>query len=175
VIPQPDDSSGIPIPRDLFSEHDEAPFKTCSDCGSSLSEPETLHIIGKSWRDGEAVFEFALCMNCALTLFSQYSEESKKNLEAYFQPREGFASAGLSACARCGTGGAPLEDERNVEAVAIGGRLLEEPILICGPCADGAEKVLSKKTKEVFDDFIHRVCPTLPADIDLPTPIFSLP
>jgi hypothetical protein len=163
-----------PVPPELHSAHDEGLFQRCSDCGASVQSPEALHLIGKSWRDGEVVFEFALCMTCALSLFSQYSEESKRNLEAYFQPMEALRS-GLSACVRCGRSGAALEEEKNIEALAMGGMLLDEPILVCGPCADGAEAVLSKKTKEVFGAFVHRVCPTLPADIDLPAPIFSLP
>jgi hypothetical protein len=164
-----------PIPRELWSEHDEAPFKTCSDCGGRVQETVAPYVIGKAWRDAEVVFEFALCMKCAIGLFSQYSEESKKNLAAYFLPLPGVAPSGLEACFRCGRSGPDLAEERSVEAVAFGDALADEPIVVCGPCTDGAEKVLSKKTKEAFDDFVRRVCPTLPADIDLPTPIFSLP
>lgn len=170
-----DPSSMRPIPRELFSEHDEAPFQRCSDCGSSLQSPESLHLIGKSWRDCEVVFEFALCMTCGLSLFSQYSEESKKNLAAWFVPLTGVDARGLLACFRCGGSGADLAEEKSIEAVALGDRLVDEPVLVCGPCTDGAENVLSKKTREAFDEFVRRVCPTLPADVDLPAPIFSLP
>ena len=173
--PGPDPSDERPIPRELWSEHDEAPFKTCSDCGSALEERGTLYVIGKAWRDAEVVFEFALCMQCGLALFSQYSEESKQNLAAYFVPLPGVEPGGLVACFRCGRSGDSIAEERSIEAVAFGSALADEPILVCGPCTDGAEKVLSKKTKEAFDDFVRRVCPTLPADIDLPAPIFSLP
>jgi hypothetical protein len=164
-----------PIPRELWSEHDEAPFKSCSDCGASLQEDGALHVIGKAWRDSEVVFEFALCLQCSVALFSQYSEESKQNLAKYFVPLEGVTPSGVEACFRCGRTGEGLSEERSVEAVAFGASLADEPIAVCGPCTDGAEKVLSKKTKEAFDDFVRRVCPTLPADVDLPAPIFSLP
>jgi hypothetical protein len=164
-----------PIPRELFSAHDEGPFRNCSDCGAPLQAPPTLHIIGKCWRDGEVVFEFALCMNCGVALFTQYSEESKKNLAAYFTPLPGVEASGLEGCFRCGAKGEALGDERSVEAVALGATLIDAPILVCGPCSDGAEKVLSKKTKEAFDSFVRRVCPTLPADVDLPVGMFSLP
>jgi hypothetical protein len=164
-----------PVPRELWSEHDEAPFKACSDCGGSLQEDGSLHVIGKAWRDSEVVFEFALCLQCSLSLFSQYSDESKRNLAAYFMPLPGVTPSGVEACFRCGTSGQGLAEERSVEAVAMGPNLADEPIAVCGPCTDGAEKVLSTKTKQAFDDFVRRVCPTLPADIDLPAPIFSLP
>ena len=82
---------------------------------------------------------------------------------------------GSTACFRCGASGEALGEERSVEAVAIGATLIDEPILVCGPCSDGAEQVLSKKTKEAFDSFVRRVCPTLPADVDLPVGMFSLP
>jgi hypothetical protein len=164
------------VPPELHSAYLEGPFRQCSDCGGSIESPDALHLIGKSWRGGDVVFEFALCMTCALSLFAQYSEESKRNLEAYFRPlSRGPGATGLSACVRCGNAPGDENDERNVEAIAMGGVLLDEPILVCGPCADGAEAVLSTRTKEVFDAFARRVCPTLPADIDLPAPIFSLP
>lgn len=161
------------IPPELHSAYSEGPFQKCSDCGGALRDPDVVHLIGKSWRDGEVVFEFALCMPCALALFSQYSEESKKNLEAYFRPLDLSGRSGLSACVRCGRAD-DLSEEKNIEAVALGDVLLDEPVLICGPCAEGAEAVLSKQTKETFDRFARRVCPSLPADVDLPA-IFSLP
>jgi hypothetical protein len=165
----------VPVPRELFSEHDEGPFRTCSDCGTSLQSPEALHVIGKCWRDGEVVFEFALCMACGISLFMQYSEESKKNLAAYFVPLPGVEASGLDACFRCGLSGEGLAEEKSVEAVALGSTLVDQPIVVCGPCSEGAEKVLSKKTKEAFDSFVRRVCPMLPADVDLPVGMFSLP
>lgn len=164
-----------PLPPDLHSAHDEGPFQRCSDCGTSLQEPPTLHVISKAWRDAEVVFEFALCMRCGLALFSQYSDESKWNLEAYFVPLQGVEPRGLENCYRCGASGAGLGDERSVEGIALGASLLDKPILVCGPCADGAEKVLSKKTKEAMDDFVRRVCPTVPEGADIPTPILALP
>ena len=114
-------------------------------------------------------------MTCALSLFAQYSEESKKNLDAYFRPRRAGRPVGPRPASDAPSAAPGPEEERNVEAIAMGGMLLDEPILVCGPCADGAEAVLSKKTKEAFDDFARRVCPTMPADVDLPAPIFSLP
>jgi hypothetical protein len=167
--------AGVPIPPELFSTHDDAPFRLCSDCGGELSAAGSPHVIGKSWRDGEVVFEFALCMRCALVLFSQYSEESKRNLEDYFRTVHENRRSGLSTCARCGREGAELLREKNVEALAASAALLDEPIVVCGPCSDGADRVLSEKTRESLDDFMRRVCPTLPADIDLPAPIFSIP
>ena len=174
--PEPEDaSSRKPLPREFWSEHDEAPFRTCSDCSAPLEAPEALYVISKAWRDGEVVFEFALCMGCSMALFSQYSEESKQSLAVYFTPLPGVERSGLGACFRCGGSGEVLSEERCVEAVAFGATLADDPILVCGPCTDGAEEVLSKKTKLAFDDFVRRVCPMLPADIDLPAPIFSLP
>jgi hypothetical protein len=164
-----------PIPRELHSAHDEGPFQKCSDCGASLQGSGAGHLIGKSWRDGEVVFEFALCIPCAESLFQQYSDESKQNLTAYFVPLEGVKPGGLVSCYRCGASGDALSEEKSLEAVALGDQLVEEPVLVCGPCTDGAEKVLSKKTKEAFDDFVRRVCPTVPEGVDLPAPIFSLP
>jgi hypothetical protein len=175
MMPWPgDDAERTPVPPELFSAKDEGPFKTCSDCGASLEAPDALHLIGKSWRDGEVIFEFALCMGCGLTLFSQYSEESRRNLEEYFRPLSG-SGGGATACVRCGRSGPELEREKNLEGLAMGGMLLDQPILICGPCAEGADAVLSKKTREAFDDFVRRVCPSFPSDAELPAPVFSLP
>jgi uncharacterized protein with PIN domain len=164
-----------PIPPELFSEHDEAPFSRCSDCGGSLDATASPHVIGKTWRDDEVVFEFAICMACATVLYSGYSEESKARLADYFGPVAEALRGGWTSCARCGRGGADTAAERSVEAVALGRDLVAEPIMICGPCADGADAVLSEATRNSLDDFMRRVCPTLPADLDLPAPVFSIP
>lgn len=163
-----------PIPPELRSAFHEGPFPACSDCGAPFASDDAApHLVERVFRDGEAIFEYALCLRCALALFEQYSEESKRNLEAYFGERLA-PDAAPDACARCGRDGPELEAERTVAGAAFGDVLLGRVLTICGPCADGAEAVLSKKTKEAFDAFVRRVCPTLPADADIPAGVLSL-
>jgi hypothetical protein len=156
-----------PVPPDLYSAFHEAPFPACSDCGRKFGGEDDLYVVERVFRNGEAIYEYALCLRCSQALFEQYSEESKRNLEAYFAERLD-PTAGEGACERCGRRGPELDEERTVAGAVFGDRLLGKRMVVCGPCADGAETVLSKKTKEAFEDFVRRVCPTLPADVDVP-------
>jgi hypothetical protein len=161
-----------PVPPALDSAFHEGPFPCCSDCGRAFSEDDGPRLVERVFRHGEAVFEYALCVPCALRLFSEYSEESKRNLETYFEERLA-PDAPEGACDRCGRSGAELDAERTVAGAALGDMLLGRLMVICGPCADGAESVLSKQTKEAFENFVRRVCPTLPADVDIPAGVFA--
>ncbi|HYC78493.1 MAG TPA: hypothetical protein VEI02_12775 [Planctomycetota bacterium] len=161
-----------PVPPELHSAYHGGPFPACSDCGGELDAREEPYLVERVFRDGEAVFEYALCFTCAARLFEEYSEESKRNLDAYFAERLAPAAV-AGACDRCGRHGAELEEERTQAGAVLGGYLLGRLITICGPCADGAEAVLSKKTKEAFERFVRRVCPTLPADVDVPAGVLS--
>jgi hypothetical protein len=163
-----------PVPPDLRSAYHEGPFPSCSDCGRPFGDDDAEpHLIERVFRGGESIFEYALCLPCALLLMSQYSEESKRNLESYFAERLA-PDAPEGSCDRCGLSGDSLEEERTVAGAAMSGSLLGRTLVICGGCADGAEAVLSKKTKEAFDAFVRRVCPTLPADVDVPAGVLTL-
>lgn len=162
-----------PVPPELDSAYHEGPFPRCSDCGGDFTAGGEPRLIERVFRNGEPIFEYALCLACALGVFAEYSEESKRNLEAYFGERL-RPDAPPGACDRCGRSGPELEQERTVAGAAMDDRLLGRVMTICGVCTDGAEAVLSKKTKEAFESFVRRVCPTLPADVDIPAGIFAL-
>ncbi len=163
-----------PVPPDLYSAHDEGPFRRCSDCGADLSSADAIHLIGRVFRDGEVIFEYALCLPCVIKLYQQYSEESKANLAAYFAQEAPPPPDCTRWCHRCGCHGEGLADEQAIEGLAMGGILLGHPIVICAECSAGAERVLSKKTREAFDDFVRRVAPMLPADVDIPSPVIAI-
>ncbi len=164
-----------PVPPDFHSTHDEGPFSRCSDCGAPLGGQDALHLIGKVWRDGDVIFEYALCSGCVIGLYEQYSEESKRNLSEYFAQVAPPRDDGAPQCHRCGQSGEVLANEHSAEAMAMGSTLLGTPIRVCAACTEGAEKVLSKQTRKVFDDFVRRVAPLLPEDVGIPSPVLALP
>jgi hypothetical protein len=157
-----------PLPESLHSAFHEGPFPSCSDCDRSFLGGDELHVVERVFRGGEPIFEYALCFDCALRLLSEYSEESKEALERYFTETTAPDDAPEGACDRCGRPGTADDDERCVAGAAIGGTQLGKTTIVCGPCAEGADAVVSKKTRESFDAFMRRVAPTLPADVDLP-------
>ena len=164
-----------PLPPGFYSAHDEGPFEACSDCGSPVISPAAVHLIGKVWKESDVIFEYALCMSCVMKLYLQYSEESKRNLAEYFAMEAPPPEDGSPHCGRCGRTGEDLTEEYSAEVLASGSTMLGRPIRICGACSDGAEAVLSKKTREAFDDFVRRVAPHLPEDVGIPSPVLALP
>jgi len=158
------------IPRILWSAYEERPFSTCVDCGASLLDSEIPHAVEKTIRQGEVIFEYAICMSCILGLMQEYSEESIANIQSYLQEEElGFEPAGDgSSCQHCGASGPKFLEEHTVTGMILGEGVLAGPTTLCGRCLEGIDDVLSQKTREVHEDFIRNNFPGVPESLDIP-------
>ncbi|MAG58514.1 MAG: hypothetical protein CMJ83_19675 [Planctomycetes bacterium] len=192
VFSEPDPSENG-IPDVLHSVFADGPFKQCVECGQELLESATPHAVEKVVREGEVIFEYAICASCIITIFQEYSEESLERIREYLeqemsplgdpgfidqllwsvgqptedaivQSREGKS---LDTCHRCGQVDA-FNSEHTVTGLLVGDRLATEVSTICGACTEGLEELLSKQTKDVHDDFIRRNFPGVPEGLDLP-------
>ena len=179
---------GPGIPRALWSAYSGAPFETCVSCGIRVLEPPVPHAVEKVYRQGEVVFEYALCEHCALALLREFSRESLERIQAYME-REGprttdtarlLAALGwneedelpppavATSCERCGRGPEQGLEEYTVMGFLVGRRPATDVSLICGTCTEGLEDLLSQKTREAHDDFVTRHFPGVPAHLDFP-------
>lgn len=164
--------SGLePLPDELHSSYSGLPFEKCIDCERPLLDPPQPHLIQKILRDGEVVFEFALCMPCAENADAGMSEESRRNVEAWFEQNT-VAGLGRERCNICGR---ERDDEEHVVfAMAVGGDILGSGHLFCSACTDDLDGLLSEATRRQMEDFTERNFPGVPEHLGLPTSLLSI-
>ena len=200
MFPPDAESSEGGVPPSLHSTQTNAPFTHCIDCGGELLGSWIPYAIEKIFRQGEVVFEYAICAPCVGTIAMEYSAESLENIREYLAGSpldEGseidrilraFGQAtedGLAPdeqpeaeddpdrCHRCGASEIGFAEERTVAALLIGDRLATDVSALCGACTEGIEAVLSEKTRDVQGDFIVRNFPGVPAGLDLPVGVLG--
>lgn len=160
----------------LFRKADtELPLAECLMCKRDLLQPGVHYMIEKSIRNyrelgtQEVIFEYAMCMDCAMEMRMELSEESRRNIENYFmahiQPGARQATAGEDGqydfhklISNCIVKNSPINDshEYAVYAHCIGNKLAisEMPYALSGEAMDEMMQLLSNKTLDILDDFI---------------------
>ncbi len=163
------------IPPILFSTQTERPFEVCIDCGGNLIESGAPYGVEKVIRNGEVIFEYAICTGCTRILLQEFSEESLKRISEYLREEGAILLSGGDPdhCHRCGRAREEFQAEHTVSALLIGDQLLSGVSTLCAACTEGIESVLSKKTREVHEDFITRNFPGVPANLDIPVGAFT--
>lgn len=157
-----------PIPEELYSEYEERPFLTCTRCGETLSDFNDGFQIAKVFKRSEVIFEYALCSPCHTGMIHEFSMESRQALENYYAQNM-KSGLGSEHCGICRTTRNQLpEPEFIVGAACLGSDLLES-FMICSPCMEKSDLLVSRKTQGIWNDFIDRNFPGVPADA-LPCP-----
>lgn len=163
-----DATSPQPIPKEFYSEYEERPFRTCTRCGETLSDFIEGFQLAKVLKRGEVVFEYALCHPCHTGMVDEFSEESRRALEEFYTEQM-TTGLGANTCTICQRDRSDLsEPEYTLGAVCQGSEMLEA-LMICAPCTEKSNSVISKKTQGIFGDFINDNFPGVPADA-LPDP-----
>jgi len=169
------------VPSHFISHETDQPFTHCCACHGKLRELGA-HIVNQSYVNGECVFELAMCLPCREAMNKALSEESRVAMfdfmhdHADLEAREqtlGSDSPTADYLAHCLTCGTPQEKAKSfsVGAMFTGDTLLKGPfpMLICGSCEEKINDVISKETREVWDDFIAENFPAPPSEVNLPT------
>ena len=161
--------SAQPIPRELYSEYEERAFQHCTRCGESLDDFASGYQVSKAFKNGECVFEYALCDHCRTTMMEEFSHESKQRLAA-FQNEQVDLDRGLTHCAVCGTS----RDEGPMKEFVLSGMcegdLLTHGLLMCGDCGDGVQQLISEQTRDTWRRFVNDNFPGPPPGDALPVP-----
>ena len=165
----------VEIPQILYSVYTQEPFSDCVDCGMKILESAVPYAVEKAVRQGEVVFEYAICAPCMALLMKQFSDESMQNITAYLQEEElDLGTDGdLTCCNRCGGSGTSFEEEHTVTGMLAGSSLLMGPSIICGTCLAGMDEVLSQKTRDAHGEFINSNFPGVPEALDFPVSILG--
>lgn len=159
------------LPEELHSSYSGEPFATCIECERPLQNPSSPHLIQKVRRDGEVIYEFALCMPCAERTDEGMSEESRRNVQRWFEENT-LAGIGRDRCNICGE--ARDDEEHVVVAMAVGGGIVGGGHAFCSKCTEQLEAILSEPTRRQMEDFTRRNFPGVPENIGLPSGVFAL-
>lgn len=79
------------IPQSFYSFETKEPFSHCIECKKELDE-QTDYIIEKAMRRypnfsaTDTLFDYAMCMDCALEMRKSLSVSSRKKMDEFFQP-----------------------------------------------------------------------------------------
>ncbi len=158
-----------PIPRELFSDYTDERFRHCSRCGESLHDFEGGYQISKAWKNGECVFEYALCDHCRTALMEEFSEQSKKNLGQFQNEKVSF-NRGLDGCSVCGISRQQHPQKEFVLTGICDHDSLLHGIMVCGKCGELTQKLISSHTRDTWRRFVAENFPGPPADV-LPEPV----
>lgn len=155
------------IPTKLHS-YDHGTFKNCIICNRDLIKPDEQYIIEKAIRrypgynTEEIIYEYAMCLPCAMEQKKALSEKSMNSIQEYMSKFGNFFSSseeadkgGMDTCSLFGTKVSEM-DEYMVQGLCIGSRLMpnSKPIVIGQKAMEQISELLSEKTRGEMDDFI---------------------
>lgn len=166
----------IEVPPELHSYEMEGKFDHCMVCDKYLLEDGTQYLVEKAIKKYtgtkafDVVFEYAICMDCAMRMHKSMSEITLIRLSEYFgkidfaQRRQLLIDKhGLDSkpwMSHCIIKGTPVEElsEYQICGLCDGSDLLlaHMPYLISGEALDEISELISAKTREELDDFIDQ-------------------
>ncbi len=158
----------VPIPRILFSEYEDRPFKICTRCGEGLADFTEGYRISKVFKGPETIFEYALCVPCLQNMAEESSVESRDALFE-FQFSRLREVEGYHECAYCERPEAPTTEghpqEFGLAAICMGEQMAEVN-RICSLCMDEMAELVSEDTRRVWDRFVEENFPGVPVDFE---------
>jgi len=163
-----------PIPRELYSEYEDRPFRCCTRCGEGLQDYENGYKVSKVFKDGEVIFEYALCFDCLDRMMEESSEESIQRLADFQNERIRPDVEGTYECALCESNRDTMRRQEFALVAACQALNLLESHLICIDCMEEMSSLVSEKTRNEWNRFVEENFPGVPADF-MPTPTEGTP
>ncbi len=167
-------SNDLKIPKLFYSDASGQPFDKCIDCNKNLLKGNQEYVIEKAFKKyvdyevNDTIFEYAICINCAETLFMSFSESSRKAIESYFEKHINIEDhlSRLSGTEHfnindhlntCLIKGLAIENLQEYQMVCYcrGDQisLLRPPYMISGEAADEVMQLLSNATIDILNRF----------------------
>jgi len=166
----------IAIPKIFHSTIDNKPFEECIMCKKGLHSTETHYFIEKAIRKypnghTDAIFEYAICMECSIVVRDTLSKDSMQRIDEFFSNKldlmnrwnsfnedENFKfDDWISNCIVTGKPASELE-EYQIYAHCEGQYMLFSlmPYIISAEVIEEAFALLSEQTKDELDDFMDK-------------------
>lgn len=166
----------VEIPR-VFKTEEGKCFTECISCGMDVLNSGEPYMIEralkkyKTWGIENAIFEYAICMQCAEKMRKSLSKESLQRIEKHFMEKANWAdklqllqqeeSPDVEDFVRdCIFTGQERSDEELEEYQVFGYcqgdklMLTRPPFMISHAAADAMSELLSDKTRDEMDGFI---------------------
>lgn len=153
------------------------PFENCLVCNCNLLEEDTLYLVERAIKKYNAletssvIFEYAMCMSCAMRMNEVLSEESKNKVEAYFAQHVNMhqriadnkeqygtdVNKWVEHCMLKNTHESETE-EYQLYGMFSGNTMLftEMPYMLSGEAMDEITNLMSNKSLGDIDDFIDQ-------------------
>lgn len=163
-----------PIPPLFHSFESDGPFKKCIECERSL-DADCEYVIEKAVRSypgfdaKDIIFDYALCMQCALQIRESFSKKSLEAMDQYFaqhvQSRIVIVDENgdfnvdecVSSCLVKGTKSSDLT-EFQIYAYCRGKELSSQipPYMVSSEAVDEILPLLSNETRDILNGFFNK-------------------
>lgn len=159
------------LPEEFQCTGTGKPFQDCMICSDPLIESGKPYLIEKAVRHhrefgvDDIVFEYALCIECALEMQEKISPESREQIDNYFRGSkldptreenefEPAEPRDTKSCAVTGKNKSDC-DHYQIFAFCQGNSLLQgqPPYMLSGDILMELQELLSEKTRDEFHDF----------------------
>ncbi|MFY0688325.1 MAG: hypothetical protein JXQ90_14220 [Cyclobacteriaceae bacterium] len=162
------------IPKEFYSFETNSPFERCIECDVDLIANNldyVIEIAKKSYKGFSAedtVFDYAMCINCAMKMRNEFSVESLKNMENYFSNIKMQQELNTSnelliiddCLAQCAIKDIQKDEveEYQIYAYCTGDKLNKTipPYMISGQAIDEVLPLLSNATTEFLNGFFDK-------------------
>jgi len=154
------------IPKLFFNTVKDLPFSNCSKCNIFLLDGEMEYMIEKVLIPNDVLYEFAICGNCIKSLQQEISKESLKSLQQFneselnnrIQKIDHLLNEDYNTIKKQLSETTPDYSYENCNIMAFfnGANLVEDfpPVCVSTQAIENMQDVLSKQTKDSFDDFM---------------------
>jgi hypothetical protein len=170
-------NSFVPLPSVLLSDNAGKPFSNCMVCDKYLLTEGTPYMIEKAIRQipemniKETLFEYAMCMDCAMMMNNSLSVESRQRINNYFATHVDFEARNTdlmkdkatdveSWISTCIVRKTPVAKSAEYQIVAQcdGTNLVLSyaPFALCMETMDEMTALLSEKSLGEIDDFMGK-------------------
>ena len=75
----------IPLPKLFQPFLEDHPFERCIVCDCDLLQDNLHYLIEKAYKGTEVIFEYALCVSCAMAMRAELSQESLQRMQDQFE------------------------------------------------------------------------------------------
>lgn len=162
----------IPVPEIFWSFETGGPMERCGLCNRDLTLEGTNYLIEKAFREGETMFEHALCLHCHLECVEELSAESLGRIQAYFDEHvdlakrparllEDYGTDPRRWLGHCLVKGYPIDEcgEYQIYGFCIGRNLIFNgaPYLLSGEAIEDILGLLSSQTLGTLGEISDRL------------------
>ena len=155
------------IPPPFHSLELDQLFQKCLTCDGDFHEISDPYTVTKVFRGPECVFEYAMCLPCRRKIASEFSAESRQNINNFFDQNAHLGTRSerlgesedpaewMNECATCRTPRHKLKDY-SLACMGFGDTMVFDPfpMMVCSDCEHEIQSKLSKSTRDQWDKFI---------------------